>query len=216
MKFSVIYSLLTILDARGTSASCVEGHRETIAPGYTVEYKCDSFRTGDLHNNIDSDRDCALLCQAASRPVCSYHAATRRCIVGKENGKDTSRAGVSYMFKVEEPEEDPFAIEEEDPFAEDCETEKASLTDELAKCKAGASSSTSGKCSLRKRPTGDSIAHHQYINHPGCKQKCLENPKCVSYGFYVCNNICDLFDKPAEDLNASDSITHILNNKDCD
>ncbi|KAL6366113.1 hypothetical protein LRP88_00209 [Fusarium phalaenopsidis] len=109
MKSSVIYSLLTIFAARGTSATCVEGHRETITPGYTVEYKCDSYRSGDLHENIGSDRDCALLCQAASRPVCSYHAASRRCIVGREGGRDISRVGVSYMFKVEEPEEDPFA-----------------------------------------------------------------------------------------------------------
>ncbi|RSL63212.1 hypothetical protein CEP54_005271 [Fusarium duplospermum] len=218
MKSSVIYSLLAIA-ARGTSAACVEGHRETMAPGYTVEYKCDIYRTGDTHDNIASESDCALLCQTNSRPVCSYHAVSRRCIVGKEDGKDTSRVGVSYMFKVEEPEEDPFA-EDEDPFSMDCEEEKTAclsneqvLKDELAKCKAASSSSGSGRCDIRKTAKG-SIGYYT-TTHPGCKQKCEENPKCKAFTYYVCNRICNLFDKAVQDLETSDSITHIMSDKDC-
>ncbi|KAM5350666.1 hypothetical protein ACJ41O_007171 [Fusarium nematophilum] len=160
---------LAIFSTLGASAECVEGHRETIAPGYTVEYKCGVFRAGDLHNNIASD-------------------------------KDTPRVGVSYMVKVEEPEE-------EDPLAQDCEGAKAAclqheteLKTELAQSKS-ASSTAGQKCAV----AGWGQGYYQRINGvdlAGCKARCLADSKCLSYSDAMKGpgGNCYLFEKAAKDV----------------
>ncbi|KAF4963761.1 hypothetical protein FSARC_8244 [Fusarium sarcochroum] len=127
MKASAAYLLTALLSVTQARAECVEGTREEISPGYTVEHKCDIYRQGDISNGINSATDCAALARDAGVSVSTYHAPTKRCIVGREDGKDLPRAGTIYMQKVVEEVEDPFAVEEdvEDPFALDCEGEKA-------------------------------------------------------------------------------------------
>ncbi|KAH7214595.1 hypothetical protein DER44DRAFT_819467 [Fusarium oxysporum] len=219
MKSSVAFPFLAILAAQGASAACVDGHRETIAPGYEVEYKCGIYRSGDVHNNIKSERDCALLAQQAGRPISSYHPGTKRCIVGAEDGKEGKNPSVTYMVKVE----DPFAEEEEedDPFA-DCETQKDSLLKKLQstqaqldKCNADALASSSGGGSCNIRKSGKN--HYRQIGGPlrNCRDKCLADPKCLSYDYYPCNSICRHFDKPLAEVESTDHESHIFNDRDC-
>lgn len=118
MKISSTYAFLALLSAVSAEEACVEGKRVTISPGHTVEYKCGKYRLGQTHRNIRSHDDCAALCRDEHRSVCSYHAARNMCVVGDENGKEGSSPGSTYMVRVEEHAEDPFA---EDPFKQTCE-----------------------------------------------------------------------------------------------
>ncbi|EQL02702.1 hypothetical protein G6O67_003155 [Ophiocordyceps sinensis] len=118
MKVSSTYAFLALLSAVSAEEACVEGKRVTISPGHTVEYKCGKYRLGQTHRNIRSHDDCAALCRDEHRSVCSYHAARNMCVVGDENGKEGSSPGSTYMVRVEEHAEDPFA---EDPFKQTCE-----------------------------------------------------------------------------------------------
>ncbi|PWI65248.1 hypothetical protein PCL_07298 [Purpureocillium lilacinum] len=141
MRSSLLYLLAVALGAIQADAQCVDGHREIISPGYTVEYKCDIYRTGDAHSNVASHNECAKLCEVAARSVCSYHPSSKTCVVGRENGQDKPKPGVTYMEKVEE-DDDPFPDDDEDPFPQDCDVEKdaclqreTDLKNELAQCK---------------------------------------------------------------------------------
>ncbi|KAM4057783.1 hypothetical protein HRG_009403 [Hirsutella rhossiliensis] len=149
MKSSAACLVTLLLAATQADAECVPGHRETISPGYVVEHKCDLFREGDVHNNIGSNNECAKLCEAAARAVCSYHPPTKRCVVGKDSGRNIPRTGVTYMEKVEDAAVD-------DPFAVDCNEEKdacllreTTLNDELAQCKSNAASSAAASATLQ-------------------------------------------------------------------
>ncbi|EMT65774.1 hypothetical protein ACKRZS_013732 [Fusarium odoratissimum] len=123
MRFSAAF-LATVLGAVNINAQCIDGHREVISPGYTVEYKCNFVRLGETHNGVLSEKACAEMCRDAGSSVCTYHPPTKRCVVGKDGGKEMASNGAIYMMKVDEPEiEDPFA-EDEDPFSVDCEAEK--------------------------------------------------------------------------------------------
>lgn len=130
MKYTRLSILAILLSALQADAQCVEGHRETISPGFAVEYKCDLYRKGTTHKSIGSHRDCASLCEAMTRDVCSYHPPTQICIVGNDGGHDVSRSGVTLMRKVDD--KDPFEDDDDDPF-ETCE-------EKLAKCKGNAGS----------------------------------------------------------------------------
>ena len=150
MRSSAVYLVTILLGAIQADAQYVDGHRERISPSYTVEYKCDMFRQGDTYNNIVSEHECAQLCEAAARSVCSYHPPTKRCVVGNDNGKDIPRVGVTYMTKVVESTGD------EDPFAADCDQEKddclqreTTLNNDLARCKADAASSAIDSATLK-------------------------------------------------------------------
>ncbi|RTE84262.1 hypothetical protein BHE90_001177 [Fusarium euwallaceae] len=116
MRYSSIFFTfaLSIIHAK---ADCIDGHREVISPGYTVEYICGLLRAGELHKGITSEKACAELCRDMGRTVCTYHAPTQRCVTDTEGGKESARADAVYMVKVEEPEN-------EDPFALDCEGDK--------------------------------------------------------------------------------------------
>ncbi|KAM0438576.1 hypothetical protein ACHAPT_001328 [Fusarium lateritium] len=124
MKSSAAYLLTLALGAAQASALCVEGQRETISPDYVIEYKCDMVRQGEVHQNINSNQECAQLCKNADRSVCTYHPPTKRCVVGAEGGRDVPRPGSIYMQKVEEDTYDPFGVDE-DPFGSNCDDEKA-------------------------------------------------------------------------------------------
>lgn len=155
MKSSAAYLVTFLLGATqaNTQANtqCVTGQRETIRPGYVVEHKCNLFRQGDVHNGIGSNYECAQLCEAAARSVCSYHPPTKRCVVGRDDGQDVVRTGVTYMEKVH----DAPAVDE-DPFALDCGQEKdaclareTTLNAELAQCKKTAASSATDSATLK-------------------------------------------------------------------
>ncbi|KAF4414863.1 hypothetical protein FACUT_13902 [Fusarium acutatum] len=123
MKASA-YLLTVLLSATQALAECVEGTREEISPGYTVEHKCNIYRKGDDHKNIPSAKECAALARDAGISVSTYHPPSKKCIVGRDDGKDIPYSGTIFMQKVvDEPEDDPFAPEE-DPFALDCDAER--------------------------------------------------------------------------------------------
>ncbi|KAM0426630.1 hypothetical protein ACHAPT_007946 [Fusarium lateritium] len=200
MKSSVAYNLLFLLGAVRASAECVEGHRETISPGYVVEYKCNVYRQGELHNNIATEKECAILCRDAGRSTCTHHAPSKRCIVGDENGKDVPRPGAVYMVKVEDDDEDPFKM--------DCDKEKkaclereTSLTAQLSQCQADASSAGL-KCAVSG---WGSTTYYERINGMAlaqCKQKCLADSRCLSYSddMWGPGGNCYLYEKAVKDV----------------
>ncbi|KAK8022025.1 hypothetical protein PG993_012792 [Apiospora rasikravindrae] len=123
---------------------CPDGQRITLRPGYTVEYRRGRYREGDVHNGVNSREECIQLCQVdPTRPVCSFHEPTKKCIVGNRCGRDIVREGVCYMIRVDEihGEEDPFYVppptgsggKPDDPIKEEemhaCQTEKAACTE---------------------------------------------------------------------------------------
>ncbi|KAH7220146.1 hypothetical protein BKA60DRAFT_635977 [Fusarium oxysporum] len=194
MKASVIYGLAALFGASHVIADCVEGHRETIAPDYIVEHKCNMYRTGTTHEKIASAKDCAALCQAAGVEVCSYHPPSKKCIVSKPDGEDRTRADVIYMTKVEI--DDPFV--EPDPFAETdaeakeaCLAREAALKSELAECKATAAASSSGsshsscaQCGILGKNDPGHFSRRLKTDLAACKAGCAavgDGTTCRSY-----------------------------------
>ncbi|GLA56035.1 hypothetical protein AnigIFM63604_004093 [Aspergillus niger] len=130
MKFSpALLFHLAVLSAAQASATCVPGTRETISPGYEVEYQCDVYRTGEMKVGIASTKDCAALCKDNDLTVCTYYPKTKKCMLGAVDGVDKPKAGAYYLKKVDDGWEDD---EWEDP--EDCEAEKADLSLSLKEC----------------------------------------------------------------------------------
>lgn len=127
MKFTI--PLLVAFIGTQVNAECVDGHREVVSPGYTVEYTCNKAKLGDPAVSASSEGACAEICRDAGRSICTYNARRGQCMVAKEDGKEVDSPGSILMTKVDEPEpdlEDPFAeVEETDPFAADCEDEKS-------------------------------------------------------------------------------------------
>jgi hypothetical protein len=142
MKFAPAYKgVLAFSLALQAVAECIPGHHETIRSGYTVEYKCDLYRTGEARDNISSENACAVLCADSNpvRSICSYHQLSKRCILGSPEGRDIAYPNVTYMVKIDN-------TGDKDPFTEDCTTEKDDCLKretawklELAKCQAGPS-----------------------------------------------------------------------------
>ncbi|RGP81196.1 hypothetical protein FLONG3_733 [Fusarium longipes] len=130
MKFSAsaIAIILGVTHATATT-TCVNGQREVIAPGYTVEYKCDVAKLGGPKVNAESANACAELARDAGVSASTYNPATKKCVVAADDGKEVASKGSILMFRVPEPEpeviEDPFLPEEKDPFAPDLEEEVA-------------------------------------------------------------------------------------------
>lgn len=129
MKFYAC-ALTIILGLTHVSATCIDGHREIVSPGYTVEYKCDVARLGDTPVSAASENACAELYREAGRSGCTYHPPIKRCVIGAEDGREVKSTGSILMVHVLEPEPepelvDPFAPEDKDPFALDPEAEKA-------------------------------------------------------------------------------------------
>ncbi|RGP79775.1 hypothetical protein FLONG3_2088 [Fusarium longipes] len=124
MKASVIYLVTALLGAANVSAQCVEGTRQEISPDYIVVHKCDFYRKGTTHKKIASEIECATLAKDAGASASSYHAATKQCIVAAEGETDKPYKGATLLVKEEKKEEDPFPVEDEDPFAADCDQAK--------------------------------------------------------------------------------------------
>jgi hypothetical protein len=132
-KASTASILTALLGATQVHAQCVEGAREEISPGYIVQYKCDVLRVGTTHRNINSAIECAALARDAGATASTYHPPTKRCVVASENGAERPYPGTTCMVKVEE---DPTLVEDEDdPFALDCEEQKAACLEREAALK---------------------------------------------------------------------------------
>ena len=136
MRYSLTYVSLALIGALQVQGSCVEGAREEILRGYTVEYSCDVYQQGTAHKPIASAEDCAKLCQGSGREVCSYGDAAKVCVVGEPGKAHKTSPGVIYMKHVEE---DPFNPEDpEDPFQptpEECDEQLRTCESDRAKYK---------------------------------------------------------------------------------
>lgn len=216
MKISLL-STAALLGVASAQQACIEGQKVTISPGYTVEYRCDVFRAGTVHNNIQSADECAALCRDASRSVCTYNK--QKCIVGDENGKEGKSPGAFYMVKVDEEAEDPFADDPEDPFAQSCEEEKddclrreAALSQKLTKCQADLAAAQSAtppppgqRCGVAMWGQGW-YDRKTNVNLADCKKLCQEDSKCLSYSDNKLGtpgsgpNNCYLYDKLTKDV----------------
>ncbi|KAF5246394.1 hypothetical protein FANTH_6910 [Fusarium anthophilum] len=73
MRASTASFLTVLLGASQVLATCVEGHREEISPDYIVEYKCNYYRAGNIHKNIDSATECAKLAKDQGAIASTYH-----------------------------------------------------------------------------------------------------------------------------------------------
>ncbi|KAF5982132.1 hypothetical protein FCOIX_3896 [Fusarium coicis] len=124
---------------------CVEGHRETLASGYTIEVKCNMYRQGVTYDEVSSYSECAAICELLDIDVCSYHPPSKRCVVSSLHGRDIPRDGVYYLTKV--TENDTEGIDDFDyggPFEEApapevdaCLDRIADLETELEHCRSG-------------------------------------------------------------------------------
>ncbi|KAF4414602.1 hypothetical protein FACUT_14140 [Fusarium acutatum] len=204
MKISLLYISLALASAVSAQEACIEGKRITISPGYTVEYKCGKFRAGQSYNNIMNHEDCAAKCQVANVDVCTYHAVLKKCVVGDPNRGEGASEGATYMVRVPEEPEDPFAEEEEDPFKETCEEEKEGLSGKLGKCNAKLDKYNAMlDAALGKPSCGvDKWGRGYYKTIGGmsladCKEACDADKKCLSYSGYTPEGVrnCYLYDK---------------------
>ncbi|KAL5610358.1 hypothetical protein FOVSG1_005039 [Fusarium oxysporum f. sp. vasinfectum] len=220
MRSSILLPLITFLTTQGTSATCVDGHIETITPDYQVQYKCGQYRSGTAHKNIQSEHDCALLCKDSPHPVCSYSPSAKVCVVGKEDGKDIPKDGITYMTKFE----DPFLEEEEkDPFEPNCEEEKQELEAELAQYKASAGSygnasfrhGLDGNCNLRMQAKNEKGLSSAVQGLRNCQKACQQNPECKSWQVYTYAQSCVHYGKPVAELEKEEHVIHLLFDKDC-
>lgn len=125
------------MGATQVRAAYIKGFRQEISPGYIIEHKCNIYRQGENHKNINSEAEYAALTKEASITISTYYTPRKQYIVAKEGGKDLTYTGATYIQKVEEvEEEDPFAKDPEDPFAQTCEEHRDTLKADLEKCHA--------------------------------------------------------------------------------
>ncbi|RBR24100.1 uncharacterized protein FIESC28_03099 [Fusarium coffeatum] len=201
MKTSTLYAYVALVGMASAHEPCVEGKRVTIRPNYIVEYKCNRYRLGQLHNNILSHEDCAAMCEATGLDVCTYHAEKKKCIVGDPNGTEGTRSGATYMVRVQEETEDPFP-EDDDPFPETCEEQRDDLKTKLDQCRADLEAAS-------KKPSCgvDKWGENFYIRikdktRSGCKDACNADPRCLSYSTYKGDGTrnCYLYDKETADV----------------
>jgi hypothetical protein len=230
MKISAAYIYLAILGATNAQEACVEGKRVNVSPGYTVEYKCGTYRLGTNYQNIQSPEECAAMCRDAVRSVCTYHPGKKICIVGDENGKEGRSQGSYYMVRVPEPEpEDPFAEPDpDDPFADTCEEREAALKMQLTQCQADLAAANNN---VKPPPTSTKQCNvpmwgqNWYSVKAGvkmedCKKLCQADAKCLSYS---ANNgatgngpnNCYLYDKVTKDVPKGTYANWAQSDKDC-
>lgn len=188
--------------AASAQEACVEGKRVTIGPGYTVEYRCDKYRLGQRHDNVQSHEDCAAMCEASGLDVCTYHAARKMCQVGDPNGREGTYAGATYMIRVEEETADPFP-EEDDPFPATCEEQRDDFKTKLDKCRADLeAASKKPSCGVDKWGTGY-YAVKNGMNLADCKNACNSDGSCLSYSANQGNTgaiNCYLYKKETADV----------------
>jgi hypothetical protein len=127
---------------------------------------------------------------------------TKKCIVSRPDGKDITRAGVYYIVKVDEPEEeDPFKEEEgDDPFkvTDPAEERDACFAREAdVKAKLAAATKPKPTCGARGIGEGRRIDVTKLAGLNACKNRCLANPKCQAYcGSDDSAGWCYLFSDP--------------------
>ncbi|KAF5723468.1 glutathione S-transferase P 10 [Fusarium mundagurra] len=186
---SSVKPVLRPLESRPDIAkSCVEGHRETLTLGYTIEVKCNMYRQGVTYDEVSSYDECASICESLDIDVCSYHPPSKRCVVSSLHGRDIPRDGVYYMTKVTEKDteqDDPF--DHENPFEEapteqidDCLDRVACLEAELEHCRSEGISSTP-LCGVQGIAIHGPIDMIKVTGVAACKASCLANPSCQAY-----------------------------------
>ncbi|KAH7217497.1 hypothetical protein BKA60DRAFT_491673 [Fusarium oxysporum] len=170
------------------SKSCVEGHRQVLASGYTVELNCNMYRQGVTYDEVSSFSECAAICESLDIDVCSYHPPSKRCVVSSLHGRDVSREGVYYMTKVETSDrQDSDSLDFEDPFEvepaqekDDCLHRLARLEAELDHCRSENNPSTP-LCGVQGIAIHGRIDMIKVSGVDACKTICLANPSCQAY-----------------------------------
>ncbi|KAF5593954.1 glutathione S-transferase P 10 [Fusarium pseudoanthophilum] len=185
---SVKHLLRPLASRPNITKSCVEGHRETLASGYTIEVKCNISRQGVTYDEVSSYSECAAICESLDIDVCSYHPPSRRCVVSSLHGRDIPRDGVYYMTKV--TENDPEDIESYvhgDPFEEvsapemdACIDRIADLETELEHCRSETIPPTP-LCGVEGIAINGRIDMIKATGVDACKAICLANPLCQAY-----------------------------------
>ncbi|CZR37730.1 uncharacterized protein FPRO_07079 [Fusarium proliferatum ET1] len=210
-RSSVKHVLRPLVSGPDISESCIEGHRETLASGYTIEFKCNMYRQGVRYDEVSSYDECAAICKSLDIDVCSYHPPSKRCVVSNLHGRDIPREGVYYMTKVNEDEsEDVDSFDNDDPFEEAAAQERADflyrialLEAELNVCRAGNNPPTPPLCGVQGVAIHGCIDMIRASTVDACKAICLANPSCQAYSASdEPGDWCYIFDKPHEGLTA--------------
>ncbi|KAF4444192.1 hypothetical protein FACUT_773 [Fusarium acutatum] len=201
---SVKHVLRPLASRPNISKSCVEGHRETLASGYTIEVKCNMYRQGVTYHEISSYSECAAICESLDIDVCSYHPPSKRCVVSSPRGRDIPREGVYYMTKVTEDDteyvddfdygnlfEEALAQEKDD-----CLHRIARLEAELEHCRSENTPSMP-LCGVQGLAIHGRIDMIKVAGVDACKGICLANPSCQAYSASDDpGDWCYIFDRP--------------------
>ncbi|KAF4414601.1 hypothetical protein FACUT_14139 [Fusarium acutatum] len=209
MKTSVLYAWASVifLGLANGQEPCVEGKRVPISPGYTVEWRCNKFRRGPMHSNIQSHEDCATKCQVANLEVCTYHAASKKCLVGDPNGGEGISPGATYMARVPEEtceeERDGLRrrVDELENQLDTCRANCRTPSPSPAPAPAPPPTQGSPRCGINMAATGQ-YRNIFNVNIGACMLACHSDPRCLSYSSSVPNSpsICSLYDKESENL----------------
>ncbi|KAF5684613.1 hypothetical protein FDENT_6618 [Fusarium denticulatum] len=204
VRSSVKHILRPLASRPDISKSCVEGHRETLASGYTIEVKCNIYRQGVTYDEVSSYSECAATCESLDIDVCSYHLPSKRCVVSSLHGRDIPRDGVYYMTKVTENDtEDVDSFDHEDPFEEAPAQEKDDCCDRIARLETELDHCRSENIPSIPLCGVQGIAIHGRIDMikvtgvDACKAICLANPSCQAYSASDDpGDWCYIFDTP--------------------
>ncbi|CVK85652.1 uncharacterized protein FMAN_06767 [Fusarium mangiferae] len=209
-RSSVKHALRPLVSGPDISKSCIEGHRETLASGYTIEVKCNMYRQGVTYHEVSSYDECAAICDSLDIDVCSYHPPSKRCVVSNVHGRDIPRDGVYYMTKVTEDDiEDLGSFDHSDPFEEAAAQEKDDylyritlLEAELNDCRTG-NNPPIPLCGVPGIAIHGRIDMIRVSTVDACKAVCLANPLCQAYSASDDpGDWCYIFDRPHEGFTA--------------
>ncbi|KAF5534095.1 hypothetical protein FPHYL_13489 [Fusarium phyllophilum] len=198
---SVNHVLRPLASRPDITKSCVEGHRETLASGYTIEVKCNMYRQGVMYDQVSSHSECAAICESLDIDICSYHPPSKRCVVSSLHGRDVPRDGVYYMIKVTENDtEDVDSFDHGDPFEESPAREKDDCLDrleaELEHCRSETIPSPP-LCGVQGIAIHGRIDIIKVTGVDACKAICLANPSCQAYSASDDpGDWCYIFDRP--------------------
>lgn len=204
IRSSVKHVLRPLARRPDISKSCVEGHREVLASGYTVKLKCNMYRQGVTYDEVSSFSECAAICESLDIDVCSYHPPSKRCVVSSLHGRDVSREDVYYMTKVETSDrQDSDSLDFEDPFEvepaqekDDCLHRLARLEAELEHCRSESIIPTP-LCGVQGIAIHGRIDMIKVSGVDACKAICLANPSCQAYSASDDpGDWCYIFDRP--------------------
>jgi hypothetical protein len=204
IRSSVRHVLRPLAGRPDISKSCLEGHREVLASGYTIKLKCNMYRQGVTYDEVSSHSECAAICESLAVDICSYHPPSKRCVVSSLHGRDIPREGVYYMTKIETSDkEDNESFDFEDPFEEtladkkdDCLHRLARLEAELEHCRSEPVQSTP-LCGVQGIAIHGRIDMIKATGVNACKAICLANPSCQAYSASDDpGDWCYIFDRP--------------------